>query len=245
MPFLPEAPFRHGSVARTAILLVNLGTPTAPAPGPVRAYLREFLSDPRVVEIPRIAWWPILHGVILRTRPRQSAAKYAAIWTEAGSPLLVNSQLQASLLRGYLGERGIDADVHLAMRYGEPSIADVLQTLAQTHTERVLILPLYPQYSATTTASALDRVFEVLKRTRNLPEVRWVKDFHDHPGYIAALAQSVLEHWKRHGRAQERRGKLVMSFHGVPKRTLLLGDLCVKKSQRDTPRYHSPDAQGA
>lgn len=224
MPFLPEAPFRHGSVARTAILLVNLGTPSAPAPGPVRAYLREFLSDPRVVEIPRIAWWPILHGVILRTRPRQSAAKYAAIWTEAGSPLLVNSQLQASLLRGYLGERGIDADVHLAMRYGEPSIADVLQTLAQTHTERVLILPLYPQYSATTTASALDRVFEVLKRTRNLPEVRWVKDFHDHPGYIAALAQSVLEHWKRHGRAQERRGKLVMSFHGVPKRTLLLGD---------------------
>src|SRR5262245_26203398 len=114
MPFLPEAPFRHGSAARTAILLVNLGTPAAASPGAVRAYLGEFLADPRVVEIPRIVWWPILHGLILRTRPRQSAAKYAAIWTDAGSPLLVNSQLQATLLRGYLGERGIDADVRLA-----------------------------------------------------------------------------------------------------------------------------------
>ncbi|HTN50189.1 MAG TPA: ferrochelatase [Burkholderiaceae bacterium] len=224
MPFLSEPQFRHDRAARTAILLVNLGTPAAPTPGAVRDYLREFLSDPRVVEIPKVVWWPILHGVILRLRPRRSAAKYATIWTEQGSPLLVHSRLQATLLRGYLGERGIDTDVHLAMRYGEPSIPATLQSLARAGTKRLLIVPMYPQYSATTTASALDAVFDVLKRTRDLPEVRWVKHFHDHPGYIGALAQSVLEHWKRHGRAQDRGGKLVMSFHGVPKRTLLLGD---------------------
>ncbi len=224
MAFLPEPPYRHGVPGRTAVLLVNLGTPAAPVAGPVRAYLRQFLSDPRVVEIPRLAWWPILNGIILTLRPRKSAAKYAAIWTDAGSPLLVHSKEQSVLLRGYLGERGIDADVVLAMRYGEPSIAAALQALAKAHTERMLILPMYPQYSATTTASAFDAVFEVLAKTRNVPEVRWVKHFHDHPGYIAALRRSVLDHWKRHGRAQERGGKLVMSFHGVPKRTLMLGD---------------------
>jgi ferrochelatase len=224
MPFLPEPPFQHGTPDRTAVLLVNLGTPAAPAPGAVRSYLREFLSDPRVVEIPRLLWWPILHGVILRLRPRKSAAKYASIWTDAGSPLLVHSKQQAALLRGYLGDRGIDAEVVLAMRYGEPSIGSALRTLAESRTERVLIVPMYPQYSATTTASVLDAVFEVLQRTRNVPEVRWVKHFHDHPGYIAALRQSVLDHWQRHGRAQDRGGKLVMSFHGVPRRTLLLGD---------------------
>jgi ferrochelatase len=224
MAFLPEPAFVHGSPERTAVLLVNLGTPAAAEPGPVRAYLREFLSDPRVVEIPRLLWWPILHGVILRLRPRQSAAKYAAIWTAAGSPLLVHSRQQVLLLRGYLGERGVDAEVRLAMRYGEPSIAAALRELAERRTERLLILPMYPQYSATTTASVLDAVFDVLGRTRNVPEVRWIKHFHDHAGFIAALRLSVLEHWKRHGRAQDRSGKLVMSFHGVPKRTLLLGD---------------------
>ena len=224
MGFSPEPPYRHGVLGRTAVLLVNLGTPTAAAPGPVRAYLKEFLSDPRVVEIPRLLWWPILNGVILTVRPRKSAAKYATIWTEDGSPLLVYSKQQASLLRGYLGDRGIDVDVALAMRYGEPSIPSVLRSLAEGRAERVLIVPMYPQYSATTTASVLDAVFEVLGRTRNIPEVRWVKHFHDHPGYIAALRQSVLDNWKRHGRAHDRGGKLVMSFHGVPKRTLLLGD---------------------
>ena len=169
MPFLPEPPFRHGSAGRTAVLLVNLGTPAAPTPGAVRTYLREFLSDPRVVEIPRLLWWPILHGVVLRLRPRQSAAKYQKIWAETGSPLLVHSTEQATLLRGYLGERDVDVDVVLAMRYGEPSISAALQAIAQAHTERLLILPMYPQYSATTTASALDAVFDVLKRTRNVP----------------------------------------------------------------------------
>ena len=224
MAFSPEPPYRHGVVARSAVLLVNLGTPTAPAPRSVRAYLKEFLSDRRVVEIPRILWWPILNGVILQVRPRRSARKYASIWTSDGSPLMVYSKQQASLLRGYLGDRGVDIDVALAMRYGEPSIPAVLQKLAGSRVERILVVPMYPQYSATTTASVLDAVFEVFGRTRNVPEVRWIKHFHDDPGYIAALRQSVLDHWKRHGRAQDRGGKLVMSFHGVPQRTLRLGD---------------------
>jgi ferrochelatase len=183
--FCPN-PVSPGAAGRITVLLVNLGTPAVRRWASSR-YLREFLSDRRVVEIPRALWWPILHGVILRLRPRQSAAKYAKIWTEDGSPLLVHSRQQATLLRGYLGERGVDADVVLAMRYGEPSIAAALHAIAQTRTERLLILPLYPQYSATTTASALDAVFDVLKRTRDVPEVRWIKHFHDHPGYIAAL----------------------------------------------------------
>lgn len=224
MAFSTEPPFRHGTPGQTAVLLINLGTPSAPTRESVKAYLKEFLSDPRVVELPRLIWWPILNGLILQRRPRKSAAKYAAIWSEQGSPLLVNSQLQATLLRGYLGHRGIQVDVALAMRYGEPAIASVLRNLAERRAERLLIVPMYPQYSATTTASAMDAVFDVLGRTRNVPEIRWVKHFHDYPGYIAALRDSVLEHWKRHGRAQDGGGKLVMSFHGVPKRTLRLGD---------------------
>ena len=224
MPFSQEPTFAHGTRARTAVLLMNLGTPAAPRAGAVRRYLKEFLSDPRVVEIPRWLWWPILNGVILTVRPRRSAAKYAAIWTEQGSPLMVHSVQQATLLRGYLGEQGVEADVALAMRYGDPSVASVLADLRRRHTERVLVVPMYPQYSATTTASALDAVFDALERTRHVPEVRWVKHFHDDPGYIDALKPSVLSHWKAHGRAQDDGGKLVMSFHGVPKRTLLLGD---------------------
>ena len=219
----PVAP-AHGAVDRTALLLINLGTPAAPEPGAVRRYLREFLSDPRVVEIPRVVWWPILHGVILRTRPRSSARKYASVWTEKGSPLLANSQQQAILLRGYLGDRGLDLDVALAMRYGDPSVASVLRDLQQRRVRRVLILPMYPQYSAATTASALDAVFDELKSIRNLPEVRWVRSFHDDPGYIGALRQSVLDHWRRNGAAPLQGGRLVISFHGVPRRTLDLGD---------------------
>ncbi len=224
MAFLKEPAHTHGVPSRTAVLLVNLGTPAAAETGAVRDYLREFLSDPRVVEIPRAVWLPILHGVILRLRPQQSAAKYAKIWTPAGSPLLVHSQQQAMLLRGYLGARGIDVDVALAMRYGEPAIPVVLNELAARRVERILVLPMYPQYSGTTTASALDALFDHWKTVRNVPEVRWVRHFHDDAGYIAALADSVRAHWQRHGRAQDSGGKLVMSFHGVPRRTLDLGD---------------------
>jgi ferrochelatase len=224
MSFLPEPQHVHGRPGRTAVLLVNLGTPQAPTPGALRRYLREFLSDPRVVEIPRLLWWPILYAFVLTLRPRRSAAKYATIWTPRGSPLKVYSEQQALLLRGYLGERGFDVEVRLAMRYGEPSIASVLAELRAARTERILVLPLYPQYSASTTASVFDAVNAVLARTRNVPELRTVRHFHDEPGYIEALKHSVLEHWRNHGRAPAAGGKLVMSFHGVPKRTLALGD---------------------
>lgn len=224
MSFHSEPSFDHAIPTRTTVLVVNLGTPTAPTAGAVRRYLREFLSDPRVVEIPRVLWWPILYGLVLTLRPAKSAAKYASIWTEAGSPLLVHSRQQALLLRGYLGERGLDVDVRLAMRYGEPSIEHVMNEMRAAGTERVLVLPLYPQYSGTTTASVFDAVTAQLAHTRNVPELRWVRHFHDAPGYIEALKTSVLQHWKKFGHIRNRNAKLVLSFHGVPQRTLILGD---------------------
>ena len=224
MAFDPEPSFAHGSARRTCVLLVNLGTPAAPTAAAVRPYLREFLSDPRVVEIPRFIWWPILHGIVLTVRPAKSAAKYASVWTAAGSPLLVHSQTQAQLLRGYLGERGVDVDVRLAMRYGEPSVARVIDEARAAGTERLLVVPMYPQYSATTTASVYDAVTAALARVRNVPELRWVRHFHDWPGYIDALKHTVLAYWKKHGSLRDRGAKLVLSFHGVPRRTLDLGD---------------------
>lgn len=223
MPFSPEPTFAPEPTGRTAVLLVNLGTPTAPNAGAVRRFLREFLSDPRVVEIPRIIWWPILYGIVLTLRPRKTAAKYASIWTERGSPLMVFSRQQAVLLRGYLGERGLDVDVALAMRYGEPSVAAVMQQLQQNKVERLLVLPMYPQYSATTTASVFDAIVDALKKTRNVPELRWVKNFHNHAAYIDALKRSVLDHWRKFG-TLARSDRLVVSFHGIPKRSVLRGD---------------------
>lgn len=220
MPFQPEPPYVHGQAARTAILLCNLGTPDAPTPSALRRYLGQFLSDQRVVEIPRPLWWLILHGVILRVRPRKSAAKYASIWLPEGSPLLVWTQKQAALLQGWLGEAGHHIRVRPAMRYGNPSIASQLDALKAEGATRILILPLYPQYSAPTTASVLDAVYAWAARTRNVPELRFIHRYHDDAGYINALARTVETHWKHNGPPD----KLVMSFHGVPERTLQLGD---------------------
>lgn len=220
MRFAPEPPYTHGSAARTAVLLVNLGTPDAPEAPAVRRYLAQFLSDPRVVEIPGWAWRPILHGVILRTRPAKSAAKYATIWTPEGSPLKVWTEKQAKLLLGALGEGGHRVLVRYAMRYGNPSIAGELDALKAAGATRILVLPLYPQYSGTTTASTFDAVADWAGRTRHLPELRFVNRFHDEPLYIEALAQRLLAHWQQQGRPE----RLVLSFHGVPKRTLTLGD---------------------
>jgi ferrochelatase len=221
MSFRKEPPFVHGTVARSAIVLVNLGTPDAPTRSAVRRYLKEFLSDPRVVEIPRLVWWFILNLIILPLRSGKSAAKYASIWSRDGSPLKVHTQRQATLLRGALGERGHDAlRVTMAMRYGSPGLPEVLDKLKAEHCERVVILPAYPQYSSTTTGSIYDAVFAHYKDVRNLPELRMVKHYHDHDGYLDALRDSVLAYWDAHGRGQQ----LVLSFHGVPKRTLLLGD---------------------
>ena len=221
MSFRKEPPYTHGTVARSAVVLVNLGTPDAPTSGAVRRYLREFLSDPRVVEIPRAVWWCILNLIILPFRSGKSAAKYATIWTSEGSPLKVHTQAQATLLRAALATRGHDAvQVTMAMRYGSPSLPEVLDKLAAEHCERIVILPAYPQYSGTTTASISDAVFAYYQKARNVPELRMVKHYHDHDSYIDALADSVRKHWETNGRGE----KLLMSFHGVPKRTLMLGD---------------------
>jgi len=220
MTFATQPPFRHGSAQRTAVLLVNLGTPEAPTPAALRRYLAEFLWDPRVVEIPRPLWWLILHGVILRTRPAKSAAKYAAIWTDGGSPLLRWTVRQAEALQAELALRGQPVIVRHAMRYGQPAIASVLDALQAEGATRVLVLPLYPQYAAATTASTIDAVAAWVKRSRRPPELRFINHYHDDAGYIKALATSVREHWAQHGRGE----KLVMSFHGVPARSLALGD---------------------
>ena len=215
-----EPAHRHGQPERTAVLLVNLGSPDAPEPGAVRRYLAQFLSDPRVVEIPRAVWMPLLHGVILRTRPRKSAAKYASVWMREGAPLKVWSERQATLLRGYLGERGHPVLVRAAMRYGTPSVASQLDALKAEGATRVLVLPLYPQYAASTTASVIDAVNAWTARARRVPELRFVNQFHDDPLYIEALAARMQAHWMSHGRPD----KLVLSFHGVPLRTLHQGD---------------------
>jgi protoporphyrin/coproporphyrin ferrochelatase len=221
MAYLPEPAFTHGSAQRIGILLVNLGTPEAPTPGAVRAYLREFLSDPRVVEIPRALWMLILHGIILRTRPRKSAEKYAKVWTGEGSPLRTITAQQTKLLRGYLGNlHGAQIIVEYGMRYGIPSIAQGVEALKRQHCDRLLLLPAYPQYAASTTASACDALFDELKRVRSMPALRVVRQYHDHPGYIAALANNVRNYWMKNGRGQ----MLVMSFHGLPRFALDKGD---------------------
>ena len=221
MPFHPEPPYTHGTIPKIGVLLINLGTPAAPTAAALRPYLKEFLSDPRVIEIPRLAWWPILNLIILNTRPKKSAAKYAQIWTQDGSPLLVHTQKQTKLLQGYLGERTrTPFAVDYAMRYGTPSVESVIKKLKAQGCDRLLVIPLYPQYAASSTASALDAVFAALEKTRNLPALRVIKHYHDDPGYIAALAQSINDYWMQNGRPD----KLVMSFHGVPRFSLDKGD---------------------
>jgi protoporphyrin/coproporphyrin ferrochelatase len=219
--YFTEPPYTHGSIPKIGILLINLGTPEAPTAAALRPYLKEFLSDPRVIEIPRLAWWPILNLIILNTRPKKSAEKYAQIWTQDGSPLFVHTKNQAKLLKGYLGERTrTPLVVDFAMRYGAPSVQSVLEKLKSQDCDRILVIPLYPQYAASSTGSALDAVFATLGKMRNLPALRVVKHYHDDPGYIAALAQSINDYWMQNGRPD----KLVMSFHGVPRFSLDKGD---------------------
>jgi ferrochelatase len=216
----PEPPYTHGSAPKTAVLLCNLGTPDAPTAPALRRYLAQFLSDPRVVEIPRLVWLLILHGIILRVRPAKSAAKYASVWLPEGSPLKVWTERQAKLLQGCLGERGHQLTVRYAMRYGSPAIGKTLDELRAQGVTRVLVLPAYPQYSGATTASVIDDVASWALQARHVPELRFINRYHDEPLYIAALADSVRQHWRVAGQPD----KLVMSFHGMPARTLALGD---------------------
>jgi len=222
MRYKIEPSYTHGTVEKTAVLLINLGTPEAPTAQAVKPYLREFLSDPRVVEIPKPIWWLILNGIILNLRPKKSAAKYASIWMPEGSPLKVHTEHQAVLLQGYLGERtkGIPIVVDYAMRYGNPSIPDVLARLKAQNCQRILLVPLYPQYAASASATALDAVYAELQTMRNMPAVRSIRHFHDNAGYIRASTQNIRDYWTLHGRPD----KLVMSFHGVPQYTLEKGD---------------------
>lgn len=213
--------FQHDVPPRAGVLLTNLGSPDAPTPAAVRRYLKEFLSDPRVIEMPRPLWWLILNLVILNVRPKKSAALYESVWTEEGAPLLAHAREQAEKLRFALESRYPGRiEVAMGMRYGNPSIQTALETLHDAGVKRLIVLPLYPQYSATTTASTFDAVSDVLKQWRWLPELRFVTHYHDDDDYIQALAARIEAHWEQYGRAEH----LVFSFHGLPKRYLTDGD---------------------
>ncbi|MEP5763353.1 MAG: ferrochelatase [Halieaceae bacterium] len=213
--------FNHQQPGKIGVLVTNLGTPAAPTAAALRPYLKEFLSDRRVVDLPRALWWPILNLIILNVRPRRSAEAYAKVWSERGSPLFVHTQDQADAIRAQL-EREIPGQllVDFGFRYGSPSISDGIESLLQQGARKILVLPLYPQYAAPTGASTFDAVSADLAQRRWLPELRMITHYHDDPAYIDALAASVRRHWEQHGRAQ----KLLMSFHGIPQRYFDNGD---------------------
>jgi len=201
--------------------VVNLGTPEAPTTGAVRRFLRQFLSDPRVVDFPRFVWWFILNLVILVIRPARSASAYQKIWTDQGSPLLIYSEEIADKLRERLASgAATSAHLELAMTYGEPSIGKAIANLVAKGVRRIVTLPLYPQYSRTTTAAVSDVVERELAKLENAPDSFLIDDYHDAAGYISALAASINESWAEHGRGN----KLLMSFHGIPKKMIRNGD---------------------
>ncbi|HSI43904.1 MAG TPA: ferrochelatase [Methylotenera sp.] len=217
----PEPPYQHGAQAKVGILLVNLGTPDEPTAKALRPYLAQFLMDRRVIEIPRFIWCWILNCIILVIRPKKSAAKYAKIWSKEGSPLLVHAQKQAQLLRGFFSHKiSSPFVVELGMSYGNPSMLSAIESLKGQHCDKILVFPLYPQYAASSTAAALDSVWKILLKMRNVPAIRTIRNYHDHPAYITALANSIRDYWKINGKPNI----LVMSFHGVPKFHLLKGD---------------------
>ncbi|OZI24625.1 ferrochelatase [Bordetella genomosp. 7] len=226
--YLPEPqqadPFNDNPPPRppagVGVVLVNLGTPETTAPRDIRRYLAAFLSDPRVIEIPRYLWLPILHGMVLVRRPRRLQPRYEGIWMEGGSPLLVYSRRQAEGVQQALTARGLAVRVELAMRYGEPSIEQAVERLRQQGCDHILVVPLYPQFAASTTATVVDAVAAHARRLRDQPELRFVKRFHDDPGYLDALAGRISAFWQAHGRPQ----KLLMSFHGLPRYSVELGD---------------------
>lgn len=224
-------PVFHASgkpAAKVGVLLVNLGTPDAPTTSALRRYLREFLSDPRVIEIPRLVWLGILHGIILRVRPKKSAKLYEAVWTSEGSPLLVISKQQQLAIQEQLGD---GFSVKLGMRYGNPSIASALRELQKEAVRKIIVLPLYPQYAAPTTGSSFDAVAKELSGWRWVPELHFINNYCDEPLYVAALANSVREHIEKNGKPQ----KIIFSYHGTPKRNLDLGDpyycFCIKTTR--------------
>jgi len=220
MKYLGDEDYQHGSPSRLGVLLVNLGTPDSTDVKDVRRYLKQFLSDPRIVEVPRTLWWLILNGVILRLRPKKTAEAYASVWDdEEGSPLLSISRKQTAALASKL-EETLKAKVVLAMRYGNPSVADALTELRKANVRRLVILPMYPQYSGSTIASVFDEVAAKLSELRWIPECRFINQYFDEQGYIEALAHSVEQHWQQHGKPDQ----LIMSYHGIPQRYRTKGD---------------------
>lgn len=221
MKYIGISDYQHGSVASIGVLVANLGTPDAPTVPALRRYLRQFFDDPRVFEFPRLTWWLLTRLIILNRRPPRSAALYAQIWTEQGSPLLTHSQAIADGIQARLQAQSAQPiKVALGMRYGNPSIPYALNQLRAANVQRLLILPLFPQYSATTVASVFDAVTRELQRWRWLPELRFITSYHDHQGYIAALVESVRQAWRQNGQSE----RLVFSFHGIPKRYFTGGD---------------------
>ncbi|MGB5258290.1 MAG: ferrochelatase [Woeseiaceae bacterium] len=222
MPTYQSTPsFEHGAAESIGILIVNLGTPEAATTTAVRRFLKQFLSDPRVIEYPRWLWWLILNGIILRIRPSRSAEAYQKIWTDDGSPLMLFSKEIAAGMQEAFSERMPGSvNVELAMSYGDPSVDAAIDRLLAKGARRLIILPMYPQYSGTTTASVIDAVARKFNRLRWVPETRFINQYHDEPGYIEALAASVREFWAQNGRGEQ----LMFSFHGVPRQTLLDGD---------------------
>lgn len=218
---LPEPAYQHGVFSRVGVLLINLGTPDAPTAKALRPYLKQFLSESRIIELPRLFWWFILNGIILNTRPAKSARKYEKIWMPEGSPLKVHTERQTTLLDSLLQEQiQYPLVVEYAMSIGKPSIKDKLWHMKERGCDRILVLPLFPQYAASSSGCALESVFCELGKMRNIPALRTIKHFHDNTGYITALGKNIEDYWAEHGRPD----KLVMSFHGVPRKTLDAGD---------------------
>jgi protoporphyrin/coproporphyrin ferrochelatase len=221
MKFLGLGADRHRKTDAIGVLLINLGTPSAPTAPAVRRYLRQFLSDPRVIELPRLLWWLLLNLVILPIRGFRSAANYRKVWTEQGSPLMLLSQSLCAKVQAQLDDKAGNFSVQLAMSYGEPSIAQALQILMQNGAKRLVVLPLYPQYSGTTTGSVFDGVSKALQQHRWVPDFRFISQYYERAEYTQALVDSIRAHWAEHGRAN----KLLLSFHGIPKRYFSNGDL--------------------
>lgn len=221
MKYMGQTEYDHdGASPRQGILLCNLGTPDAPRPAELRRYLKEFLSDPRVVEIPRLLWWMILNLIILRIRPRRSAKLYQSVWTEAGSPLMLYSQEQVKAVKQHLAEKYGDIPVVLGMRYGNPSMASAIKQLTDQNVRDIIVLPLYPQYAGATTGSTFDAIAKTFTQLRWVPELQFINGYHKSEGYIQALCTTIKRHINEHGQPD----KLVFSYHGTPERYLKNGD---------------------
>jgi len=221
MKYKTQTEFTHVQADKIGVIVSNLGTPQAPTKQALKPYLKQFLSDPRVVEVPKLIWWFILNGIILNIRPKRSAHAYSTVWTEEGSPLLVHTKNQAAGIQKRLHQLyGDDVMVEYAMRYGQPSVSKAIDSLLAQGARKIVVLPLYPQYCASTTGSTFDAVAEDFVKRRWLPDLRFISHYHDNPEYIKCVADKIRAHWETHPRAD----KLIFSYHGIPKRYLLNGD---------------------